>query len=99
MLSQTREESKRWGGALGTNKPLEEGAMQKQEGKKESLKHARSSSDKGGKEKMFLLTSLLANWSRDEFGAGERSFSPAGRWLSSRQVRGCTGWGFLSDAA
>ena len=27
-------------------------------------RHVRASSDKGGKEKMFLLVSLLANWSR-----------------------------------
>lgn len=42
-------------------------------------------------------------WEQDgialSFRADVRSLSPAGQWLSSRQVRSCAGWRFLSGTA
>lgn len=45
------------GWSAGKKQP-EEGAMQKQEGKKQSWRHARISSDEGGKEKMAKWSEL-----------------------------------------
>lgn len=100
MLSQTREESKRWGGALGMNKPLEEGAMQKQKGKKKSLStHA---APQTRKERRKCSCSLLrwqigvdsgcewgemsSGWLAELFTCREVAKLQAGPWLHGMRV-------------
>lgn len=114
MLYQTREEHKRWDGVQGTSKQPKEGAMQKPADKKKSRRDMYAPPQTREERRKCFCSFLCwqigagssvrsVGWEWDEmalsFRADVRSFSPAGRWRSSRQVRGCAGWRFLSGAA
>lgn len=114
MLYQTREECKRWDGVQGMRRRWEEGAMQKPADKKKSQRDVYAPPQTREERRKWFCSFLCwqigagssvcgVGWERDEmalsFRADGRSFSPAGRWHSSRQVGSCAGRRFRSGAA
>lgn len=86
------------GWSAGKKQP-EEGATQKQGGKKQSWRHARISLDERGKEKMAKWSELSYEQGEMSSRAGVRSLAPAGRQQSLMRVQGCAGHRFLWSAA
>lgn len=86
------------GWSAGKKQP-EEGATQKQGGKKQSWRHARISLDERGKEKMAKWSELSYEQGEMSSRAGVRSLTPAGRQKYLMRVQGCAGHRFLWSAA